>query len=119
MENATGYVWTLPTGATGTSTTNSITVGYSNTAVSGNVTVKAINDCGETTVKSLAITVNPQPATPVITQINNTLKSSSPEGNQWFDSKGLIDGAINQEYIVKKNDEYYVIVTKNGCNVHT
>jgi hypothetical protein len=33
--NATSYIWTLPDGATGTSSTNSITVNFSTTAVSG------------------------------------------------------------------------------------
>ena len=32
---ATSYIWTLPDGATGTSSTNSITVNFSTTAVSG------------------------------------------------------------------------------------
>jgi len=40
IENATSYIWTLPTGATGSSTTNSISVNYSISAISGNITVK-------------------------------------------------------------------------------
>ena len=56
--NSTSYVWTLPTGATGTSTTNSITVNYSTTASSGNITVKGHNTCGDGVASNLAITVN-------------------------------------------------------------
>ncbi|MBV5342645.1 starch-binding protein, partial [bacterium] len=59
VENALTYEWSLPTGATGSSTTNSITVDYSNTAVSGNITVKAKNDCNETALATLAVTVKP------------------------------------------------------------
>ena len=39
IANATSYNWTLPGGATGTSTTNSITVDYSTSAVSGDLAV--------------------------------------------------------------------------------
>jgi len=61
ITNATSYVWTLPTGAIGTSSTNSITVNYGTTAISGNITVKGANSCGYGTSSSLAITVNPLP----------------------------------------------------------
>ncbi len=57
--NATSYIWTLPTGATGTSATNSIIVDYGATAVSGNISVKGLNSCGEGQASSLAITVTP------------------------------------------------------------
>ncbi|MBV5343267.1 beta-glycosidase, partial [bacterium] len=57
IPNAISYVWTLPTGASGTSTTNSITVNYSNTALSGNITVKGSNSYGDGLTSSLAITV--------------------------------------------------------------
>jgi len=35
ITGATSYVWTLPTGATGTSSTNSISVNFGSTATSG------------------------------------------------------------------------------------
>ncbi|MFZ4399675.1 MAG: T9SS type A sorting domain-containing protein [Bacteroidales bacterium] len=63
ITNATSYIWTLPTGATGTSTTNSITVNYSTTAISGNITVKGHNSCGDGIISSLSVTVNPLPVT--------------------------------------------------------
>ncbi len=62
VANATSYVWTLPTGATGTSTKDSITVTYSLAASSGNIVVKGNNACGDGATSSLAITVNPLPA---------------------------------------------------------
>ncbi len=61
ITNATSYVWTLPTGAIGSSTTSSITVNYGTSAVSGNITVKGNNTCGDGAVSTLAITVNPLP----------------------------------------------------------
>jgi hypothetical protein len=61
--NATSYTWTLPAGAsiaTG-SGTNSITVDYSTSAASGDITVYGTSDCGNGTPSSLAVTVNPAP----------------------------------------------------------
>ncbi len=62
ITNATTYIWALPTGATGTSTTNSITVDYGTSAASGNITVKGNNSCGDGAISTLAITVIPPPA---------------------------------------------------------
>ena len=45
IPGATSYIWTLPTGATGSSTTNSITVAFSSTYVTGNICVRAANSC--------------------------------------------------------------------------
>jgi len=61
--------------------------------------------------------VNPLPQTPIATQANNIIYSSSPTGNQWYSSQGLIIGAVNQVYIPNCSDTYYVIVTdSNGCS---
>jgi len=57
LDNASSYIWTLPNGASGTSTTNSITVSYGNEAVSGDIKVKGHNDCGDGPESSLAISV--------------------------------------------------------------
>lgn len=61
VNNATSYTWTLPTGATGTSSANSIDVDYSSTAISGNITVKANYNCGSSDVSVLPITVSSLP----------------------------------------------------------
>jgi len=52
----------LPEGATGTSTTNSITVNYGISAVSGHITVEGNNVCGDGVSSSLKIDVKPLPA---------------------------------------------------------
>ncbi|HNY07776.1 MAG TPA: T9SS type A sorting domain-containing protein [Bacteroidales bacterium] len=64
IANATGYVWTLPSGATIASgnNTNAITVNYSTTASSGNISVYGTNGCGNGTGSpNFAVTVNPLP----------------------------------------------------------
>jgi hypothetical protein len=68
ITNAVSYVWTLPSGATGTSATNSISVSFGATAISGIITVKGRNACGDGTVSTATITVLPLVHTNKITQ---------------------------------------------------
>jgi len=56
IANATSYVWTLPSGATGTSDTNSISVDFG--LFSGNITVMGTNTCFDGVPSSLPITVS-------------------------------------------------------------
>jgi len=107
IDNASAYTWT------GTSTTNSITVNYGISAVSGNITVKGNNACGDGIHSSLEIKVNPIPVTPVITLNGNTLHSDAQTGNQWYNQNGVVKGATNQDYTPKSSGNYYVIVTLN------
>jgi hypothetical protein len=58
VAGATSYTWTLPSGWTGTSTTNSIN---GTPGTSGNITVTADNTCGSSSVQTLAVTVNTLP----------------------------------------------------------
>lgn len=116
IANATSYIWSLPSGASGTSTTNSITVNYGTSAISGNITVKGTNSCGNGATSTLVITVNSTPTTPIISLTGNDLQSNSATGNQWYDQNGLISGATNQNYTATVNGNYYVIVTLLGCS---
>jgi hypothetical protein len=109
-------VWSLPSGATGTSSTNSINVNFSTSAVSGNITVKGNNTCGDGATASLSITVNSKPPAPIISLIGYELHSDAPIGNQWYDQTGPIAGATNQEYTVTVDGDYYVIVSSLGCS---
>jgi len=61
ITGAASYIWTLPTGATGTSATNSISVNFGSTAVSGNIKVKGHNNCGDSKESTFAVTVNNVP----------------------------------------------------------
>jgi hypothetical protein len=61
ISNATTYVWSLPTGATGTSTTNSITVSFAKTATSGTISVFGRNANGDGVASALYVTVNATP----------------------------------------------------------
>jgi len=55
--------------------------------------------------------------TPIITQNGNVLHSNVSNGNQWYNQNGIITDAINQDYVVSSNGEYYVIVTHSGCSL--
>jgi hypothetical protein len=64
VSGATSYNWTLPAGAsiTNGSGTNSITVTFG--AAAGNVSVRAVNICGQSPVKNLAVAINCRHAAP-------------------------------------------------------
>jgi photosystem II stability/assembly factor-like uncharacterized protein len=68
VANATSYVWTLPNGATGTSSTNSIVVNFGSNAISGDITVSAVNYFGTGPSSTFSVSVNPY-LTPAFSQI--------------------------------------------------
>ncbi|MCK4678189.1 MAG: DUF5060 domain-containing protein [Bacteroidales bacterium] len=62
IPNATNYIWTLPEGALGNSTTNTITVSFEETASSGQISVAGSNYCGDGPTSFLNIVVDPLPS---------------------------------------------------------
>jgi hypothetical protein len=124
IANATGYEWTLPAGATivGGANTNEITVDFSQTAVSGVITVYGTNTCGNGIVSpDFDVTVNPIPPTPVITLNGYILTSDAPLGNQWYFNGSPIIGATGQTYdaTLSGTGTYWTVVTLNGCSSDT
>ena len=81
VTGATGYNWTLPSGATiasGTNT-NSITVNFSNSALTGVVKVSGTNSCGSgVSSADYAVTVNP---IPIVTTANTATICSGTSPN--------------------------------------
>ena len=119
IANATTYSWTVPTGATIATgaTTNSITVNFDATAVSGIIKVNGVNSCGNgASSPNFSVTVNPVPATPVITKTGSVLSSSAATGNQWYRNGVLIAGATAQQFTPVYLGTYTVIVTVGGCS---
>jgi len=119
IANATSYVWTLPSGATGISSTNSITVNFGALSVSGDIVVKGQNTFGVGNASKLFINVNPLPTTPIITLTGSVLQSSAPNGNQWYNQNGAINGATTQDFTVTEDGDYFSIVSIAGCNSDT
>lgn len=126
--NATTYSWTLPPGVTGNSTTNILTVNFSKTATSGNITVKGHNDCGDGVSYSLPIIVN---QIPIVTTTNKSvvcggsvlLNPSITYNNignlkyKWTPSTGLNNDSIANPSSTVTSDITYTltVTTPNGC----
>ena len=116
------YIWTLPAGATivAGNNTNTITVDFSNSAVSGNINVHGSNSCGDGTVSpDFPVTVNAPPAGPIVTNTGTTLYSNAPTGNQWFYQGTLLPGATAQSYVATQTGYYWDVVTLNSCSSDT
>ena len=131
IANATSYVWTLPSGVTGASNTNSITVNYESNAKSGNITVKGNNLYGDGVVSNLNVIVNSLPnATLTASGPTNFCLGGSVELNaivaasrayQWQKGANLIAGATLPSYTATTSGSYRVIVsnTLTGCSKTT
>lgn len=119
VTNGYGYVWSLPVGEQiiSGSNTNQITVNFTAGAVSGNISVYATNgNCYGQPSPAFAVNVFPTPATPVISQHDDTLISSAIAGNQWYLDGVEIPGATGQQHVVVYTGTYSVVVTLNGCS---
>ena len=107
----------MPTGATGTSTTNNITVDYGMSAESGNITVKGHNICGDGSPQTLGVAVNTIDTSVIVSGVTLSANATSA-GYLWIDCNGNtpISGATNQSFTATTNGNYAVIVTKNNCS---
>jgi hypothetical protein len=117
--NATSYVWTIPPGAVITSGngTNNIVIDYPTGASSGPVNIYGVNSCGNgTTSPDLYVFVYPIPSAPTITFSNDTLYSSSTEGNQWYLNQNLIPGDTASYFVPGVTGYYTCTITLNGCS---
>lgn len=132
INNATTYIWILPNGATGTSSTNSILVDFSKTAISGVLTVKGNNDCGNGVPSTLSIHINQLP----IIELSDTATISggtvplSPiinyTGNgtlryKWTPSTGLTNDTIPYPLATVTGRITYTLTvnTSSGCTAST
>ncbi len=85
---------------------------------SGTYSVVVTDGLGCTDSSQTVVTVNPNPATPTINLVGNTLVSSAATGNQWYLNGVLIVGATLPSYTFTQNGLYTVVVTNvNGCSV--
>lgn len=120
VTGATSYQWTLPSGWTGSSTTNSIST-ITGTA-SGNVSVRAVGSCGTSNATTRAVT--PVVFEPTISVNGNILTAAPASGRyQWYKCNGasleIISGATNSTYTAPANGRYAVRVTLDGCSYTT
>jgi hypothetical protein len=116
VSGATSYTWTLPSGWTGNSTTNSITATVG--ANGGNISVTADNGCGSSPSQTINVTVNPIPNVTVTNVSGTLIVNQSGATYQWIDcnnNNAPISGAINQSFTPTTGGSYAVVVTLNGC----
>jgi hypothetical protein len=118
VTNGFGYVWSFPAGTTvvNGASTNQVTVQFP-VALTGNITVYATNgNCLGQSSPALALTIDPIPTTPYITQSSDTLISSADQGNQWYLDGIIIQGATGKKHLAVYSGNYSVVVTINGCS---
>ena len=113
---ATSYTWALPSGWTGSSTTNSINA--TSGANGGTITVTANNTCGASAQQLLTVST---------TVIDNTvsLSGSTLTANQsgavyqWINCTAgnvPVSGATSQSFTPASNGTYAVEIMHNGCS---
>jgi hypothetical protein len=106
------YIWLVPSGWTGSSTTNTISVIPDDN--SGTISVMAVR-CDDTT-HFTPLNVYVQVLDPVITVNEFVLGTAAPYPTyQWMLNGTPINGATNATYTVTVNGAYQVIVSANGC----
>jgi hypothetical protein len=106
------YLWNVPFGWTGSSTTNTLTTTVG--SGSGNITAVAVNACGSSPFQALPVLVTPLPVVGII-QIGNIL---SPQGvysqYQWYLNGSPIPGATSSSHIINQPGNYYLMASDNN-----
>ncbi len=69
---------------------------------------------------AVTVSVSPKPDKPVVTDVNNVLKSDASTGNRWYYNNSLINGATADTIQVIKSGNYYDAVFSNdGCSTNS
>jgi hypothetical protein len=114
VPGAGSYNWILPSGWTGSSSTNSINVTANST--NGIIGVAAVFSCGSGDTTYLNVTAVPLPV-PVITASGNVLSTGTYASYQWKLNGADIPGAVNATHTAAVTGNYTVTVTDaNGCS---
>jgi D-alanyl-D-alanine carboxypeptidase len=98
IAKATSYIWTLPQGVTGTSSTNSITINYEKFAVSGSISVKGNNSYGDGAESTLVINVT-RVLSDFLTITNLSLANGSTECFNAIDTITIAGGSTIVEFL--------------------
>lgn len=106
--------WTInPGNIIGTGSTTTI-----NGLVSGTINFTVTNEVGCASLPANVVipTHAVKPATPTITSNGFILHSSAAIGNQWYNTNGIIIGAVSQDFNYVYNNGYYVIANSGECS---
>jgi PKD repeat protein len=124
IANATSYIWTIPNGAIGQSSTNIINIDFTN-AMNGEVSVKGVNDCGFGPIINMNIEVRPLPVASFTQSItgnsvsfNNT--SQNADSYQWSFGDGNTANIPNPSHVYSMDNTYNVrLIAINNCTSDT
>ncbi|HAK29667.1 MAG TPA: hypothetical protein DCO90_10615 [Sphingobacterium sp.] len=114
VSGADSYAWILPTGWTGTSSSDTINVTIG--SAYGVIKAVAINSCGASDTISLVITVKPSPH-PTISRNGSILSVSQTfTSYQWLLNGNPVNGATGMTHVATENGAYTLQVQgDNGC----
>ncbi len=119
ISNTTSYLWYISPEEAGilTGNSNSVSVNWKNDYLGkAYLCLKAHNSCGDGEISApLEVTILSLPPIPTIRQDSNLLISSATDGNQWYDSTGIITGERKNTYKITQAGKYWVTVTTDGC----
>ncbi len=112
---ADSFLWELPAGWSGSSTSETITVIPDRS--SGVISVRAIGGCDTSGV----ITKHVYPLLPDRVQISPDgydlqVTDNRYDSWQWFLNDTAIDGSVQATHTATENGDYYVVVTLRGCS---
>ncbi|MEW6467999.1 MAG: FG-GAP-like repeat-containing protein [Bacteroidota bacterium] len=112
LGNTSSYNWSVPTGATIISgnNTNSVTVSFGLSAVSGTISVNGVNACGNGASSSVSVTVNPLPGN-ATSIVGSTTVCAGDNSEIYFVS--AITNAVNYSWTLPPG---FSIVTGNNTN---
>lgn len=105
------YVWTPAATLSNPALFNPVATPTETTTYNVLVTSSFFN-----TNTGITLTVEPVPAVPTVSVSGDHLVSSAAEGNQWYNSQGMIQGATYQTYFPDHTDTYSVTANSvAGC----
>lgn len=117
IPNATSYIWTLPNGATGVSSTNTITVDYGTNAVSGNITVRGNSIYGVGQIATIPISINNLNTS--VSIFDNIISADDiADSYQWLDCGNNYEnilGETNQAIVLNTGGNFAVEINQDGC----
>jgi len=114
VSGALSYTWILPSGWTGTSTTESIAAAIGN--YGGVIYVSAVNTCGSSDAQVLMTSVNTIDTSATV-GVNNITANANLATYKWVTCPAMqvINNETNQMYVPSQSGSYAVIVTQNSC----
>jgi hypothetical protein len=115
QQNVNNYVWQLPAGWIGNSTSTSIDVQTGN--LGGIVSVYAQNGCGDGPIQTLETIINTI-NTDVLENEGSLNALALNADYQWYDcsDSSAIDGETNNVFFPSFQGYYAVEITQNGCS---